>query len=190
MPTPRPQLYCHVEEKFDHYQGSVEHKTYDMVYWAGRKELEAAVGPDGVASVVQVCQMHRKVLVVSAGRGEFWRQIISEVSERASREEEEEESPGEESGLGMVWGQIGFQRINKKFCNIVHGCDRCNGEARTCKRCLRNLKHRVAEIPDKKWSVRTSEAAVQTDALAQTQRLPWARRVILRLKALCEPTPP
>ena len=39
-PTPRPRLYCPVVEKFDHYQGSVKHDAYDMVYWAGNKGLE------------------------------------------------------------------------------------------------------------------------------------------------------
>ena len=190
-PTPRPRLYCPVVEKFDHYQGSVKHDTYDMVYWAGNKGLEAVVGHDGVGSVVQVCSMHRKVLVVSAGRGEFWRQIILDVSKMPCRGEGENDSP--QDGSGMVWGKIGAATLNNKFERYTHDCEICKGEARTCRRCLRYLKHRVADIPEKKWRVKTREAGIQTDAPAQTDavvqtELSWARRMAMALKMLCGST--
>ena len=131
----------------------------------------------------------RRVLVVSAGRGEFWRQIITDVSKQPSRDEGD--SPSSQDGSGMVWGKIGAEKLNKKFEQYTRDCEICTGETRTCRRCLRNLKYRVADIPNKKWIPKVSEAGIQTDALARTDaavqtELPsWARRVRMVLTMLC-----
>ena len=152
---PQLQFWIGAEENVDYYQGCQRMNSFVANYWPGSGKVMPVLDcQTGRGSIVDVLAKHQRILIISAGRGEFWAKIITMVDKR-----------GPSIGAPMVprWGQA-HQAWLKRMgwaWSFNTPCEReaCSG-ANVCMRCLRNIK-RWSCIDDLKFSALSKDAEAQ-----------------------------
>jgi hypothetical protein len=154
----RPCQRFKVIENYDYYQTSTKKCDYTAWYWPADPEKVATVSIEEKVSVKDILRLHQKILVISAGRGEFWRQVMD------SDELGDEWLKSTNSVAGnRDWANRFFVQNNETYAAIRKTCDRCEKQNKhVCWRCYNKWK-KIAEVPNKKFVLYTKDVCVATD---------------------------
>lgn len=161
---PQQQFWIDDSENADYYQGSGnmgnQGKLTNFVanYWPSCPEVMPKLNEAGRGSIVELLSRHERILVISAGRGDFWAEIIDKVDQHrplACR-----------TPLVPIWAENhhAWLRNNGWAYTFDTPCGSTNcGEADVCMRCLRRIKY-WSWIEEMKYFVRGDDAGCQCDA--------------------------
>ena len=184
----------------DYYQGSEKHYCADWIgmYWPAdaSKIDQLCYEKDGTINVHQLMDLHKNVLIISAGRGRFWAQFIDSIwswttcdviKALASQCSQCCRASIREGIAKLVYYQVcrpswckprpleeqwaRFTAIDSR--DSFNSKTKCKVECMAqrpymCRKCLRQAKN-WSGVPDKKFRVWETNNGVQTDALEWDQ---------------------
>ena len=159
---PSMQFWVEAGECVNYYQGngnlgnSGKLTKFVAHFWPSCPQVMPKLDENGRGSVVKLLSQHERVLVISAGRGEFWREIIQMVDQQPLRCRQP---------LMPFWGELHLEwlRTNGWSYEFDTPCGRagCDGPD-VCMRCLRQIKVWSC-IREMKPVVRCHETCTQYD---------------------------
>ena len=154
-------------EMNDYYQGTDRIHKHMCTYWPMSEEKLA----QGCRSLVQLLAKHKRVLVLSAGKGFGWsrmmRQVEAEFARRGGSSLKSTMTRSHESVAN--YAEEHYDRVNADYRAVVDRCKwRCCSGATMCKGCLRKIKW-FAFIEDKIRPVRWHHTGTQTQEMANQE---------------------
>ena len=147
----------------DHYQGFKKFDDKFMaLYMPSSFGRQAAIQADGTARMPDLLSRFKRVLVMSAGRGKFWSQVVSELIVEVQSGRQRLSFCTEDPSWGLAHEANHYEGYVR--CVADFKCELCKPPAVTCMRCLRRVKN-WGELPNRKWVQNTAEKGVGTDDL-------------------------
>lgn len=157
----RPLQRFMIKDMYDDaYQGYKQFGGIFMaLYLPSSSQRQVVIEPDGTVSMPYLLSRFRKVLVMSAGRGKFWSDVIKhmvkDVADGKQRLAFCDDAPDWANDHKNEYYASYMESIARGVCAHCHPPE-------TCMRCLRRVRN-WCEIPNRKWLPRSANACIGPD---------------------------